>query len=193
MDGNVREVVGVFDDVNMLENAAQGLMSHGFDRNLLSLLANEEAVNSHYKGRMVRVDQLEDDPTVPRIAYIDRDTLGVGQGALIGGLFYLGAMAATGAVLVSGGALLPALGAMVAGGLGGGALGGLLANRLGAETGEKLTHEVDRGGLLLWVRVDDDAGETRAIEIMREAGAHDVHAHGDGAKAVEPVGPAVAV
>ena len=173
-----REVVGVFGDVNALECAAQDLMSAGFDRNLLSLLATDAAVKAHYKGRMVRVEQLEDDPTAPRIAYVDRDTLGVGQGALVGGLFYLGAAVATGAVLVSGGALLPALGAAIAGGVGGGALGGVLAARLGAETGAKIDQEVHRGGLILWVRTNSDDEDARAIKIMTDCGGTHVHAHG---------------
>ncbi len=180
-DGNAREVVGVFDDVGSLEDAAQALMSQGFDRNLLSLLAGEQAVNAKYAGRMVRVEQLEDDPTTPRIAYVDRDTLGVGQGALIGGLFYLGAMAATGAVLVSGLAGPLIVAAMAGGGLSGGALGGFLAKRLGRETGQKIASEVDRGGLLLWVRAEPGEVEERAIRIMTEAGARDVHAHGSSA------------
>lgn len=178
MSGNDREVVGVFNGVAALESAAQGLMSGGFDRTLLSLLATDEAVTAHYGGRMVRVEQLEDDPDAPRIAYVDRDTLGVGQGALIGGLFYLGAAVATGAVLVSGGALLPALAAAIAGGVGGGALGGALAGRLGAETGEKIGAELQRGGLLLWVRTRDAEDDAKAIAIMRESGASEVHVNG---------------
>lgn len=180
MAENVREVVGVFNDVKSLESAAQDLMSDGFDRNLLSLLATDDAVNKHYKGRFVRVEQLEDDPAAPRIAYVDRDTLGIGQGAAIGGLSYFGAALVGGATLISGGAFLPVLAAAIAGGAGGGLAGVIAARQLGQTTGHKIDAELQRGGLLLWVRTHDDDEDARAIGIMEKNGAHDVHAHGQG-------------
>jgi hypothetical protein len=179
-DSNVREVVGAFHDVNALENAAEALMSNGFDRNLLSLVASEEAVQEKLGHRVRRVEELIDDPATPRISYVDRDTVSIGEGAIVSGLVYLGAMAATGAVLVSGGALLPALAAAAAGGLGGGGLGALLASRMNSAIAEKIATEVDRGGLILWVRTDSDEADALAEQLMREHGAHDVHAHGSG-------------
>jgi hypothetical protein len=180
MDGNVREVVGVFPSVGALEAAADELMGYGFDRARLSLIATDEVVAEHFGGRMKPVKDLEDDPSTPRIAYVDRDTLAIGEGAAIGGLFYLGVMAGAGAVLVSGGTLLPALFAAAAGGAGGAGLGAVLAGRLGAETADKISDEVQRGGLILWVRTGGEGEDEKASAIMAKHGAKDVHAHGEG-------------
>jgi len=179
-DSNIREVVGAFRDVDSLESAAEALMSNGFDRNLLSLVASEETVQDKLGHRVRRVEELIDDPATPRISYVDRDTAAIGEGAIVSGLVYLGAMAATGAVLVSGGALLPAVAAAAAGGIGGGGLGALLASRMNAAVADKIAAEVDRGGLILWVRTDSDEADALAQQLMRDNGAHDVHAHGSG-------------
>lgn len=177
---NLREVVGAFRDAGSLENAAQALMSHGFDRARLSLIATESAVEEKFGSRMMRVEQLQDDPETPRIAYVDHYELAIGQGALIGGLFYVGAMVATGAVVMSGGALLPALAAAAAGGLGAGGLGALFASKLQKEVADKIADEVERGGLILWVRTAGPNNDILAERIMRENGAYEAHMHGSG-------------
>jgi hypothetical protein len=174
----IREVVGTFHDAGALENAAEALMSNGFDRAHLSLIATEAAVRQKFGSRVTRVEQLQDDPGTPRIAYVNRDDLAIGEGALIGGLFYVGAMVATGAVLMSGGALLPAVAAAAAGGLGAGGLGAVLASILQNETADKISGEVERGGLILWVRAHQGDDDDLAIQIMRDHGAYDVHTHG---------------
>lgn len=179
----VREVVGVFHDAGSLEKTAEDLMSAGFDRACLSLLGNSEAVKAAFGGRLVPLKELEDDPRTPRIEYVDQETAAVGQGALISGLAYLGAAAATGGVLLSGGTLLPALLLGGAGALGGGALGATLAARLRSDVRSKIDGEVGRGGLLLWVRTQDEAENERAMEVMRRNGGGDVHAHGGDAPA----------
>ena len=179
-DSNAREVVGLFHDVEALEQAAAGLMSNGFDQARLSLIAAEAAVDEKFGSRMMRVKQLVDDPDTPRIAYVDRATVGIGQGAIIGGLFYLGAIVGTGAVLASGGALLPAYAAAAVGGLGGGSLGAFLSAILHTQIAEKTADEVERGGLILWVRTSGPKDDQLAERIMKESGAYDVHRHGSG-------------
>ena len=185
MSGNSREVVGVFHDVTSLEDAASTLMSNGFDRSGLTLIATEDVVRKELGSRVVRVEQLEDYSGTPRIAYVNREDLAIGQGALIGGLFYLGAMAGTAAVLMTGGAMLPALAVAAATGIGGGSLGALLASLLQAETGKKISDEIERGGLILWVRTHPQEEDDRAIGVMRDNGAYDVHAHADAGAHVE--------
>jgi hypothetical protein len=179
MSENIREVVGTFHDAGALESAAEALMSNGFDRAHLSLIATEAAVKEKFSSRVTRVEQLQDDPATPRIAYVNRDDLAIGKAALIGGLFYVGSVVATGAVLMSGGALLPALAAAAAGGLGAGGLGTVLASILQSETADKISAEVERGGLILWVRAHQGNDDDLAMQIMRDHGAYDVHAHGN--------------
>ena len=177
MPGTSREVVGAFRDAPSLETAANELMSNGFDRARLSLLASEDAVREQLGSRLVRVEQVDDLAEFPRIAYVNHVDLVAGQSALIGGLFYLGAMAGTAAVLLSGGALLPALAAAAASGIGGGSIGALLASRMEQETATKIGNEIAHGGLILWVRTLNEQDDTRASAIMTENGAYMVHVH----------------
>ena len=176
MSENAREVVGAFKDATTLETAANQLMSSGFDRARLSLIATEDAVQRELGSRLVKVEQIDDLSDLPRIAYVNHVDLVAGQSALIGGLFYFGAMAGTGAVLLSGGTLLPALAAATASGIGGGSIGALLASRMEEKTAEKISNEISHGGLILWVRTLDDEDNQRVIDIMNENGAYVVEA-----------------
>lgn len=78
---------------------------------------------------------------------------------------------ATGGTLA--GALLPA----AAAGGGGALIGGGLARALHKSHAETLQEQLDRGGLVLWVRcVTEEHAET-AQRILRENGAEHVHVH----------------
>src|SRR5205807_1274853 len=87
----VREAVGVFDRSEDLQDAIDELLSSGFDRAELSLLASEHAVEEKLGHRYEKVAALADDPTVPRAAYVSIEAIGGAEGGLIGGLMYVGA------------------------------------------------------------------------------------------------------
>jgi hypothetical protein len=172
-----REAVGIFHDEKSLRSAADALMISGFDRSYLSLLASDKAVDQKLGHHYGRVAELEDDPDVPTQAYVGSDSRAEAQGAIVGGLVYVGAIASIGAIVASGGTMAAALiGAVVAGGAGG-ALGTVLARLLSTHHAANLETQLQRGGLLLWVRTADAEHEQRAIDILRQHGAEDVHVH----------------
>ena len=116
----VREAVGVFNRPEELQGAIDELLSSGFYRAELSLLASAHAVEAKLDHRYEKVSSLADDPTVPREAYVSTEAIGGAEGGLIGGLMYVGAAAAAGAIVISGGTLATAIGATaLAGGAGG--------------------------------------------------------------------------
>jgi hypothetical protein len=173
----VREAVGVFHSADDLQGAIDELLQSSFHRAELSLLASEHAVDEKLGHRYRRVSSLEDDPVIPRAAYVSPEAIGDAQGGLIGILLYVGAVAAAGAIVASGGTLTAAiLGATLSGGVGG-VIGSFLARLLGEEHGRRLQEQVDRGGLLLWVRTWDAADEKRAMDILRRHSGQDVHIH----------------
>jgi hypothetical protein len=173
----VREAVGIFSRPKDLQFAIDELLSSGFDRAELSLLASESAVEEKLGHRYEKVSDLEDDPKVPRVAYVSTEAIGEAQGGLIGGLMFVGALTAAGGVVASGGTLAAAIiGTVLAGGAGG-LIGSILAKWVGDQHGEYLHEQVDRGGLLLWVRTPDTKDETRAVEILRRHSGSDVHVH----------------
>ena len=171
------EVVGVFHAADDFEAAIEELLSSGFDRAQLSLLASERAIEDKLEHRYRSVAELADDPTTPRTAYVSTAAVGDAQGALIGGLTYVGATSAIGAVVMSGGALAATLIAAVVAGGAGTLLGSILARLVGRHHAEDLNEHIERGGLLLWVRAWEPADEPLAISVLRKHGGRDVHSH----------------
>ena len=172
-----REAVGIFHSSLGLQDAIDELLSSGFHRSELSLLASERAVEEKLGHRYSRVDVLADDPDVPRAAFVSTEAIGDAEGGIIGGLVYVGAVSAVGAVVATGGTLLAIIaGAALAGGAGG-LIGSVLAKRLGEHHAQYLEEQIVRGGLLLWVRTRDPASEERAIAILRKYSADKVHIH----------------
>ena len=173
----VREAVGIFSRPEDLQSAIDELMSSGFHRAELSLLASEQAVVEKLGHRYEKVRALADDPTVPRAAYVSTEAIGDAQGGVIGGLMYVGALAAAGAIVASGGMLATAIaGAVLAGGASG-LIGSILAKWIGDQHARYLQEQLDNGGLLLWVRTRDNEREKRAVEILKRNSSSDVHVH----------------
>jgi hypothetical protein len=175
--GTTREAVGVFHDLEAFTDAVDELTSTGFDRAALSLLASQETVERKLGRAYRRVSEVEGDASVPRAAYADDHSLAEARTGAIGGLAYIGAVAAAGVVVASGGGLAAAIaGAAIAGG-GGGLLGSIAARFIGQAHAENLQAQLDKGGLLLWVRTADADEERRALQILRKHGGQDVHVH----------------
>jgi hypothetical protein len=173
----IREAVGVFNRPEDLQDAIDELLSSGFHRAELTLLASEQTVEEKLGHRYVKVNALEDDPTVPRAAYVSTEAIGGAEGALIGVLMYVGATAAAGAILVSGGTLAAGIAAVALAGGASGFIGSILAKWVGDHHAHYLQEQMDHGGLLLWVRTWDAEDERRAVEILRKHSGRDVHLH----------------
>ncbi|MEZ5666935.1 MAG: hypothetical protein R3F55_05800 [Alphaproteobacteria bacterium] len=171
------EAVGVFETHEALEAAVDDLLSDGFDRADVSLLADVPTVEAKLGHRYRRVDEVEDEADAPRTAFVSTETRGETTGGLVGALVYVGAVAAAGAVVASGGALAAALvAAAVAGGTGG-MIGAALARLIDVRHAHALQAQIERGGLVLWVRTRDPMHEARAARILDKHGARDVHVH----------------
>jgi hypothetical protein len=174
---STHEAVGVFETAEALQAAADELLSSGFDRADLSLLASEHAVEEKLGHLYRRVEELEDDLQVPRAAYVASDAYGEARGALISALTFVGAVGAAGAMVAAGGALVVTIVAAAAIGGAGGLIGSTLGNILKRHHADRVRAQLEKGGLLLWVRTRDEDHETIAGGIMRKHGALDVHIH----------------
>ncbi|WP_022728658.1 hypothetical protein [Fodinicurvata sediminis] len=174
---SIREAVGVFKTEAALQQAIDELLSSGFDRAELSLLAAEETVERTLAHRYRKVSELEDNPAVPRTFYVPIESIGEAEGGVVGTLLYVGAVAAAGAVVASGGTLAAAISAAALAGGTGGFIGSILARRIGQHHADHLQTQLDHGGLLLWVRTWDRSDEERAIRILEKHSGQDVHLH----------------
>jgi hypothetical protein len=173
----IREAVGVFASASDLQAAIDELLSSGFHRAELSLLASEEAVKEKLGSGFANARAVEDDLVVPRAAYVSPEAIGDAQGGIVGGLVYAGATVAAGAVIISGGAIVAAIVAATLIGGAGGIVGALLAKWLGNNHAHYLQTQVDHGGLLLWVRTSDGKAEDRAVNVLKKHSSRDVHLH----------------
>jgi hypothetical protein len=174
---SVREAVAVFDTAETLQNAIDELLSSGFHRAALSLLAREADVVSKLGHKYRKSSELEDDPAVPRTAYVSTEAIGDSQGAVIGTLIYVGAGLLMGPAAAAGGTLAAIGAAAAVGGGAGGLAGAWLAQILGDKRAQHIQEQLDHGGLLLWVRTWDAEQENRAVQILKRQSGRDVHIH----------------
>lgn len=172
-----REAVGVFHDAAALEGAVDQLLSSGFNRADLSLLADEAAVQDKLGHLYEKVTDAEDDPDAPRTAYVARESVGDAEGGAVGILVYVGAVAAAGGVIATGGTLAAAIVGAVAMGSVGGLVGASFAGLIGEHFAHRLQSQLDKGGLLLWVRTPTADMEGKAQAVLKQHGAEDVHIH----------------
>ena len=189
----IREAVGLFETQVALQAAIDELLSSGFDRADISLLASEQAVASKLHGHAFTRSALEDDPATPRGVYVSPDAVGTAEGGLISVFAYVGGVAAAGVIAIAGGPLtMIVVGAGLAGGAGG-LIGAGLAKLVGDRRAADIHSHLDEGGLLLWVRTWSVEDERRAVDILSRHSGRDVHRHSLSASATaQPLRPGLA-
>lgn len=174
----VREAVAAFTSAEDLEAAIDELLSSGFARAELSLLAASDTVRKKLGHTFTSTKELEDDADVPTTAYVARESIGDAEGAVVGGLMYVGAFIAFVPIVASGGTIGAAILAAVLGGGGGAAIGSIFAALIGKNHADYLEAQLKGGGILLWVRTRDSEHEERARDILARHAGQDVHVHG---------------
>ena len=171
------EAVAVFHDVPSFQAAIDDLLMAGFDHGDINVLAHEDTVASKLGREYQSTAEFEDNPEAPRIGFVPKETIGDAEGAVIGAGVYVPAIAGIVLVAASGGTMLGAFAAAAIAGGAGGLIGATLARRIGNEHAKHLDQHLHHGGLLLWVRTRDAEREKRALAILRQRSADDVHLH----------------
>lgn len=177
LETEIREAVGLFDDPLVMEQAVEELLTQGFDQYDISVLGSQDAVEEHLGHRLRNSQDVADDPDIPRRAFTDIEARTEGKGALASVLGYVGAVTAGGLVFATGGAAAPAIAAGLIAGGGAAALGAALGQVLDKRYLKQFREQVEKGGILVWVRVEDDRQEAIAKGVLTRHGAHGVHAH----------------
>ena len=172
----VREVVGVVDSREALDDAVEQLLLAGVDRSRISLMASREAIldklHDYYADPTPLADALE----LPRRELVTREDTTAMTPLLFGTLLGVATMGAT-ALVASGGAVAAALAAALGGGALATTLARLLRRRiLGDADPQTLERDLAMGGLVIFVRVMDPAGEAKVEALLRQY-ARNVHVH----------------
>lgn len=172
----VREAVALFSDPHALEAAVQDLLTNGFDHGDLSMLAREKVVRDRLGHRLDDTVAGIDRDDLPRRAWVEPESRMEGRGALASVLGYFGAVTALGLTFATGGAAAAAIGAALVGAGAGAGLGAGLGRLFDQRLAREFEHQIEQGGILLWVRVGADAEcERRATEVLTRHGGHHVH------------------
>jgi hypothetical protein len=181
----VREAVAVFHSVEDMEAAIDELLTHGFNRAEISLLAGENSIREKFGHSIASTSEMEDDPGAPEVPYLSRESFGSPEGYSIGLPLYVGAVIGMVPVIASGGAIAAVIAATVLGGGVGAAIGGIFAHLIGKHHAEFLETQLEKGGILVWVRTRDSEHEERAQDVLSRHSAFDVHIHGIPDKSAE--------
>ncbi|KEO50761.1 hypothetical protein [Thioclava pacifica] len=174
---DVPEAVGVFDSFEALQGAFYDLRMVGFSRYDISLLGSEHALKSKLGKAYWRAPDLEDDPKAPRAAFVSEEAIGELEGAIVGGFFFVGSYIAMAALLTPLSTLAASIAAIAIGGSPAAVVGALLARRVGKHHKDYYAHQIENGGILLWVRVPTEEKKKLAIEILKGHSGRDVHVH----------------
>jgi len=152
----VSEVIAHFGDEASFMTAVDALLEAGYARTDLSVLG------SH--------DSLE-------IAEASRAPLAAWLQSLVGEVKYVGPLATAGFIALASGPTGLFIAGLIAAGVGGVALKELLDDMTAAEHAEAFAHAFESGGVILWVRVDDEASRRAAERLVADAGGDRIHTH----------------
>lgn len=173
--GIVKEVVGVFMSKNDLQNAIRELEGTSFPRQDISVMGSRSDLERVFGAKVVPPKFAIDNPDTPRQAPSRPEEQTIGAAGMIGGTAYVGAMALA---LTAGAVTFPAIiSAAVIGGIGGGTLGAVLTKIFGNRYNRHVEEQIEKGGLLLWVRTPDFEREDLANRILITNNAYQVHMH----------------
>lgn len=149
-----REVVGVFSKRSDLDSAVSTLLSSGFSRSDLSVLASHDSLEAasadaqSWRNRLV---------------------------GLLGELKYEGPLVTAGLIAIAAGPVGAVIGGLIAAGVGGVALKELMDEVTARPHSAEFAAALAAGSVLLWVDVPDQTAENQAQAILTSAGAANIH------------------
>jgi hypothetical protein len=174
----VREVTGVFYSRAALEDAADALLLSGFDRADIDTLVSLDELRRRLGNVYVAPEELPDVPHAPREPFIAREDITTTVIAIAGSLAaFFAMMAALWALMSGAGTGLVITAAIVAGALAGGVGFVAVARHVGRVRRLRPEAQTEARGLVLWVQVQTQAQEDKAIEILKEYGGRAVRVH----------------
>lgn len=175
LNGSFREVVGLFPTMDTLQEAVRELEGSAFQRDAISVLGSRAEIERIFGTTAIDTAKAADDPRVPRQAPPRPEEKNIGAAALVGGSAYVGVITAA---LITLPASIPlTLAAVALGGGSGAALGAGLVSLLGHKLDDHVAEQIDKGGLLLWVRTPDQEREEIAFNILKKHNAHHIKIH----------------
>ncbi len=173
----IREAVGMFNNVDALYDCIDDLQTHGFDRSDITLLDHPHLTEGLARNSPLDTHEAEDNPAAVRGAFIDPQSLGDAEGALIGLPLYVFTLVGAGIAASFGLSTTVIVTIAAVAGLTGALLGGGAALWLKRRHDSYYKDQVEHGGIPLWVHTKDPAHEKQAMESLKSCNAEDIHMH----------------
>ncbi|MCP4330452.1 MAG: hypothetical protein GY791_18675 [Alphaproteobacteria bacterium] len=152
----IKEVIAHFADEPSFRAAVDALVESGVDRNDLSVLGSHDSL------------EITDAAKSPFSSWLS---------SLGGEVKYIGPLATAGMIAVATGPTGIFFAGLVAAAVGGYAAKELLDDLTSVEHAESFAHAFETGGVILWVRVSDEAQIAAAKEILAANGGDRIHLH----------------
>lgn len=171
-----QEVVAIFHDEAVMENALMTIEAAGIASDDVALLASCASVQKKLGHRFKSIAELEDEPDAPRVAFVPAGAEDQFQHTLIGALSYVAT--GFGLILASSGGLAPMLLTATAAGGAVASAGEALKWLVGHHQAQRYAEQLNCGGLLIWVRVKDAAQAQSVMVMLKDHGGVDVHLRG---------------
>lgn len=176
--GNVREAVGVFQSEKDIQEAIDDFESSGFNHASFSRPASPEKIEDALHHPIHDIQELEDDPAIPRDTFTDPGSFSTMKALIILLPAYILALAAIAYGAATRWDTIDGIISFILLGLIGVGGGAYFSWRVASKHEERIKVEKSLGGLLLWVRTGNKNQDKRAIKIMKAHGATDIHIHG---------------
>lgn len=173
----LREAVAVFDDPDCLDGAVSELQQRGFSRADLSTVCDARTLEAKLGRACDDVQEIEDDPRVPRSVFVSKASVGDAEGALVGVAVYIGAILAAGTTAAAGAGMVTIVVAVAITAAIFGAIGYALMQRLDRRYTETLQAQMKRGGIVLWVNLHSENQEREALQVLSACSAKRIHVH----------------
>jgi len=166
-------VTAVFHAVGPFKDVLRALIDAGFVAADISILGSHDIISDHFDGAVPPPEDLADRPDTPRDNLELETATQSAFHAIAEGLSVIGVIGAAGAAFAVGGPVGVALGT-------GAAVESSVEEALSrfVETGHsgRFQQNLVDGGLVIWVRVDDNAADVRARDVLAAHGGTSVHA-----------------
>ena len=171
----VPEAVGLFEDAAKLQDAIRELEATAFPRDAISVLGSRKQIEEKFGQATVDPIAAEDREDTPRQSPSRPEEQTIGAGVLVGCATYIGVVSA--GIAIAPATMPLTLMAIMLGGGSGALVGSLMLNLIRRNFDRNIEGQIERGGLLLWVRTPDADREILACSIMRRNGGKNVHIH----------------
>lgn len=163
-----QEIFAIFQSYDDVEAAIDELERNGFDRATISMLGNAESIRKKLGTNYYEINQILKHPKIPKTFYISTESIRVGEGGVVSIIMYFTSIT-TAIILASFKFNVVNIVAItiIACGIGA-VIGMFIAERLTMGHFKELEHQLNHGGIVIWVKTENETYRQKAEKILHK-------------------------